>query len=188
MDMFKSQSEHLYRQQLKLLNIDLQIYHVGTMIGNHCDIYLDNYESLTIYISDENSRLFFNNYFSIIKQIIRKCQAKHWLSEEDIELVTQLCMELGQQWPKLYKSITTKVDDIINHLPRFIKEFKTLGFLSEEDTESLNIDMNVILRPLSCIRSKHLKLKLGLKRLASKKSHDESNPDFFKPSKRRKLF
>ena len=27
MDMFTSQSEHLYRQQLKLLNIDLQIYH-----------------------------------------------------------------------------------------------------------------------------------------------------------------
>ena len=78
-------------------------------------------------------------------------------------------MELGEQWPKLYKSITTKVDDIINHLPRFIKEFKTLGFLSEEDTESLHKDKNVILQPLTCIRSKHLKLKLGLKLLALKK-------------------
>ncbi len=158
------------------------------MVGNRCDIYLDNYESLTTFIADENTKNFFNNYFYIIKRIIRKCQAKIWLNESDICEITQFCHQLGEEWPKLYQSVTTKVDDIVFHLPRFIKEFKTLGFLSEEDTESLHKDMNVILRPLCCIRSKPHKLKLGLKRLALKKSHDESNPDFLKPTKRRKLF
>ena len=165
-DMYTTESEHLYRKQLKILNIDLQVYHGGTMIGNHCDIYLDNYEILTSFIADENRKNFFNNYFNIIKRIIRKCQAKIWLNESDICEITQFCHQLGEEWPKLYPTITTKVDDVVFHLPRFIKEFKTLGFLSEEDTESLHKDMNVILRPLSCIRSKPLKLKLGLKSLA----------------------
>ena len=187
-DMYTTESEHLYRKQLKMVNIDLQMYHGGTMVVNHCDIYLDNYESLTTFIADENTKNFFNNYFYIIKRIIRKCQSKIWLNESDICEITQFCHQLGEEWPKLSRTVTTKVDDVVFHLPRFIKEFKTLGFLSEEDTESLHKDMNVILRPLSCIRSKPLKLKLGLKRLALKKSHDESNPDFLKPTKRRKLF
>ena len=183
--MYTCQEEQLFDQLLKKFNIHEQSQHGGTLIGNHCDILLDNYEIYCQTLPKQEDKDFFMDYFKVLKFIIRKCSAKRWLSESEIKEVEHYCHRFGELWPKLTKTITLKADDIIYHIPKFLKQWKTIGMFSEEDTESLHRECNNILRPLYSMKNKGEKLYLGLKRLTYKRNYDSIDPDYSKPSKRK---
>ena len=183
--MYTTSEEVKFNQKLRDLNVDIQVRHGGSIIGNHCEIILDNFTDLVDILPIEEDKILFRDYYKTITNIIRPCQAKRWLSEKEISDIKMNCIELGKLWPKIRSSgVTVKVDDIVYHVPIFLKKFGTLGLLSEEDTEVIHKEMNEILRPLSSIRQRGTKLFYGFKRLALKKKNNERDSEFATPTSR----
>lgn len=181
----QSREEIKFDKTIRDLGIDIQAFHSNSLVGNHCDRLIAGSEQLIELIHDEEKKIDYREYFECLENILKTMNAKRWLDDDEIENVELYCERFGVIYPKLFKNITVKICDVVFHLPAFLREFRTLGFLSEEDTESLHRQFNSIVRPLASIRNKPLKLLLGLKRLCLRKLAEYERPDFAAPVKRK---
>lgn len=181
----QSEEEVEFDQTIRDLGINIQEFHSNSLVGNHCDRLISGREKLLKLIHDEEKRSDCEEYLECVEKILETMNAKRWIEDSELKLVSEYCERFGVIYPKIFKNITVKVCEIIFHLPDFLAEFRTLGFLSEEDTESLHREFNAILRPLYSIRDRKAKLLIGLKRLCLRKLHEYDRPDFATPAKRK---
>eukprot|EP00112_Aurelia_sp_Birch-Aquarium-sp1_P023111 Seg6757.3 transcript_id=Seg6757.3/GoldUCD/mRNA.D3Y31 product="hypothetical protein" protein_id=Seg6757.3/GoldUCD/D3Y31 len=91
--------------------------------------------------------------------------ANRFLLEDEIQELQTLCYRFGDLLPVFFpeRNLTCKMHELVFMVPKFVKELKTLGKLSEEG-ESLHAAVNQELRQLACVRDQGEKIRLVLER------------------------
>jgi len=90
-------------------------------------------------------------------------KAKRFLSEEELDLLQMLCLEVGVVFPRVFKgTVTPKLHDLVFHLPRIARHLGTVGGVREDNLESKHAIGNSLRRRLACVRAEEEKLKLML--------------------------
>eukprot|EP00112_Aurelia_sp_Birch-Aquarium-sp1_P014119 Seg3023.1 transcript_id=Seg3023.1/GoldUCD/mRNA.D3Y31 product="hypothetical protein" protein_id=Seg3023.1/GoldUCD/D3Y31 len=92
--------------------------------------------------------------------------ANRFLLEDEIQELQTLCCRFGDLFPVFFpeRNLTRKMHELVFTVPKFVKEHKTLGKLSEEEGESLHAAVNQELRQLACVRDQAEKIRLVLER------------------------
>lgn len=140
-----------------------QSYHGKVFVDNHCKKILQNFHFLTEVIRDQEDMFQnFKKIFTIFRDIQRLMSANRFLTSDEIETFNNLCIAYGKRFPILFpnRNLTRKMHKLIFTVPRFVRKFKTLGKLSEEEGESLHAAVNQELRQLACVRDQSEKIRL----------------------------
>ena len=92
--------------------------------------------------------------------------AHRFLNEDEISTVESLCYKFGQKFPIFFpqRNITRKIHELVFNVPRFIRLYKTIGMLSEQQGESKHASINAELRSLACVRNHAERLRLILEK------------------------
>ena len=147
-------------ETLDSIKVVRQAYHGNVFIGNHCKIILNNYEKLCSVVSDEPEfHEHISESFRIYSELDKLISAKRFLTEVEILSVKELCTGFGKftvNFPN--ETVTRKMHELIFDVPRFLAKHKTLGYLSEEEGESLHCSINKQLRQYQSIRNEGEKL------------------------------
>ena len=173
-DSFRSKFDSVVGEREKRLSDSLdqmgvirQSYHGNVFVGNHCKKILQNFHLLTEVVRDQEEMFNnFNEIFTIFRDIQRLMSANRFLTFDEIEKLNDLCINFGNRFPVLFpnRNLTRKMHELIFTVPRFVRKFKTLGKLSEEEGESLHAAVNQELRQLACVRDQSEKIRLVLER------------------------
>jgi len=101
--------------------------------------------------------------------------AKRFLTEEEINDVCRDCHEFCNIYTVLFKNktIKPKMHFYSFDVPRFLKTFKTIGLLSEEEGESLHAAFNMENRQLASVRDPGKRIFLSLKRHSLRSQSDK---------------
>ena len=155
-----SDSEHQLLETLDSIKVVCQVYHGNVFIGNHCQIILNNYEKLCSVVSDEPEfHKHISESFWIYSELDKLISTKRFLTEVEILSVKELCMGFGKftvNFPN--ETVTRKMHELVFDVPRFLAKHKTLGYLSEEEGESLHCSINKHLWQYQSIRNEGEKL------------------------------
>ena len=78
--------------------------------------------------------------------------ARRFLTKEEINY---LCEKCGEIFPKYFpaRNITRKIHKFVFNVPRFVKTYRTIGLLSEQEGESKHAAINAELQSLSSVRN-----------------------------------
>ena len=99
----------------------------------------------------------------LLKQLQPLLKAKRFLSEQELDLLEKLCLEVGVLFPRVFKgTVTPKIHDLVFHLPRIARHLGTVGGVREDNLESKHAIGNSLRRRLACVRAEEEKLKLML--------------------------
>lgn len=180
-------------KSLDEIGVNLMAYHSNTFVGNHMfkmlrqDNKVDAPKILTSILKDcpiEQKQ--FYDFLTFLSKIFNLTSAARFLNDSEINDLENYCDQLKEflieTFP--YRNITPKLHILLEHVPEFVKEFKTLGLLSEQGIESLHAQFNRIDR-LFKMRGDKRRMPLIYNfniQIASIKSKKD-----FIPSKRRKL-
>ena len=153
------------RQLLEILDrikIVHQAYHGNVSISNHCKIILNNYEKLCDVVSDEPKfQKHISECFRISSEFDKLISAKRFLTETEINTVKSLWAAFGN-FTKYFpnKNISQKIQKLIFDIPRLLVKHKTLGYLTEEEGESVRHSINKQLRQYQVATDEGEKLQL----------------------------
>ena len=113
-------------------------------IGNHCKIILKNYEKLCDVVSNEPEfHKHISECFRIYSELNKLISAKRFLTETN-----KHCQNIVHGVWKFYKILSKWIyfskssNGLIFDVPRFLAKHKTLGYLSEEEGESVHYSIN----------------------------------------------
>ena len=149
-------------ETLDRIKVVRQAYHGNVFIGNHCKIILKNYEKLCDVVSDEPEfHEHISECFRIYSELDKLISAKRFLTETEINTVKSLCTGFGN-FTKYFpnENISRKIHELIFDVPRFLAKHKTLGYLSEEECESVHHSINKQLQQYQSVRDEGEKLQL----------------------------
>ena len=105
----------------------------------------------------------FTEVCQLLKRLQPLLKAKRFLSEEELDLLEMLCLEVGVVFPRVFKgTVTPKLHDLVFHLPRIARHLGTVGGVREDNLESKHAIGNSLRRRLACVRAEEEKLKLML--------------------------
>lgn len=122
-----------------------QKYHNNSLIGNHCDRFLENYQIIINEIQAKfGDKTFYQNLSDVAH--VLNCifpilsRSSTTATDEDCEILDALCHRFGLNWRKLYDNtkLTPKFHLLEKHVP---KQFRMYGFLAdfnEEQVEKLH--------------------------------------------------
>ena len=137
-----------------------QANHGNAFTGNHCKIILNNYEKICRVLSDKPEFLeHISESFCIYSELNKLISVKRFLIEVETLSVKELCMwfcKFTVNFPN--ETVTRKMYELIFGVPRFLAKHKKLGYLSEEEEESLHCLINKQLQQYQSIRNKGEKL------------------------------
>ena len=180
---YKTKNQIDLDKKMISLGIDRKAFQGGQILGNHCDILLKKFEELLPFMPKQSDQSLFRDYFNCLNNILGPCSRPAFYDNATIESINQNCFTLGVLYPKIFRNIIPKVDDVVFHLPIFLKEYRTIGLLNSEDTERIHREFNSIMRDLVCVRDGPEKLKIAFKRLYLRRLTDMMNTDFVRPKK-----
>ena len=145
-------------ETLDSIKVARRAYNGNVFIGNHCKIILNNCQKLCSVVSDEpESHEHISESFRIYSELGKFISAKRFLTETEILSVKELCTGFGQFTINfLNETVTRKMNELIFDVPRFSANYKTLGYLNEE--ESSHCSINKQLRQYQIIRNEGEKL------------------------------
>ena len=144
-------------ETLGRIKVIYQAYHGNVFIGNHCKIILNNYKKLCSVASDETElHEHISASFWIYSELDKLISAKRFLTEVEILSVKELCTGFAQF--KFSKWNCHKLHGVIFDVLHFLAKHKTLGYLSEEEGESLHCSINKQLQQYQSMRSEGAKL------------------------------
>ena len=190
-DNFKAQYVNMQGEKEKMLNDALeeikvvrQAYHGNVMVGNHSVIILKKYKVLTSVIEEDvvyYSR--FNEIFDIFSQAMHYIMVRRFLNDDEIERLEVLTIEFGEKFPIYFpnRNITRKIHEFIFNLVPFVKKFKTIGMLSEQESESKHAAINAALRSVACVRNHAERIRLVVER---EELRSYMNKNLVKPASR----
>ena len=167
---------------LNTINVYRQTYHGYSFVGNHCKKILEHYELLCNVINDQPEKC--NNFKFIFKLFAEPRNllfAKRFLQPNEINFVEEKCHTFGAEFPQRFGNLTMKMHEYSFTVPRFVRNFHTLGLLSEEEGESLHASINmeyrnllsVEYRNLLSVRQAEYKMQLSLKRQSLRSQSDK---------------
>ena len=147
-------------ETLDSIKVVRRAYHGNVFIDNNCKIILNNYQKLCSLVSNESeSHEHISESFRIYSELGKFISAKRFLTETEILSVKKLCTGFGQFTINLLnEAVTRKMNELILDVPHFSANYKTLGYLNEEEGESLHCSINKQLRQYQIIRNEGEKL------------------------------
>ena len=181
---YKCPQELEFEEILRSIGADRQNFHGGQFVGKHCDLILKNFDQLIPLLPTQSDQQLFTDYFTCCKNIIQPCENTGFYTDDYIEEIIKNLFWLGRIFPQVAHTILPKVDDLVFHLPKFLRKWKTIGFFNSEDSEKLHQDWKIIERDLAAIRDGPTKLKLIMKRHYLCKLNELNHPDFTLEKKR----
>ena len=135
-------------ETLDRIKVVRQAYHGDIFSWNHCKITLKNYEQLCDVVSYEpEAHEYISECFRIYSELDKLISAKRSLTETEINTAKSLCTGFGnftKDFPN--ENISPKIHGLTFDVPRFLAKHKTLGYLSEEEGESMHHSINKQLR------------------------------------------
>ena len=137
------------------------------MVGNHCVEVLKHYKVLTNVIKDKpTDEAHFDDVFKILSDIMEFVMARRFLTDDEITILEGNCYMLGERFPLYFpvRNITRKIHELVFNVPRFVKKWRTIGMLSEQEGESKHAAVNAELRSLACVRNHAEQIRLILER------------------------
>ena len=152
---------------LESIKVVRQAYHGNVMVGNHCVIVLKKYYVLTSVIDDQIVvREHFDKTFSLLASIMNLVMTRRFLTESECTDLEEKCTHFGDIFPIFFpdRKITRKIHELIFNIPRFVKNWKTIGMLSEQEGESKHAAVNAELRSLACVRNHAEKIRLVIEK------------------------
>ena len=176
-DSIVGEREKELNRVLESMKVVQQAYHGNVMVGNHCIIVLKHFCDLTAVIREKvelcNS---YNELFTLFSEIMHYSMERRFLMDDEIMKVVKLCHQFGEVFPMNfpYRNITRKMHELIFNVPLFIKKYKTIGMLSEQEGESKHASINAELRSLSCVRSHSERIRLVLEKEELRATMDKS--------------
>ena len=76
------------------------------------------------------------------------------------------CAQMGEIMPRvLGGNITPKQHELIHHVPKFARRWRTVGFFREEGMEAKHHEVNGINRVMACMRREEERLSMCLRRV-----------------------
>ena len=153
-----------------------QAYHGIAMVGNHCHVVLKHFTKLTRVLGDRDDELLFNEIFGLFKDITMLMSAPRFLNDQEIDRLEELCFDFGAKFSVDFpeRNITRKIHELVFRVPEFVRQFRTLGLLSEQEGESKHAAINAELRSLASVRSRSKKLELVLEKEELRSFTDKS--------------
>ena len=130
-------------------------------------IVLNNYlELVTVISSKKELYAQFEEVFHLFSCAMKLMMARRFLTKEEINYLCNLCEKFGEIFPKHFhaRNITMKIHKFVFNVPRFVKTYKTIGLLSEQEGESKHAAINAELQSLSSVRNHADRLRLVLER------------------------
>ena len=169
---------------LEGMSVERQAYHGNVFVGNHCHIVLRRYSELTSVINDHKMYDDFNRVFQIFGAGVRLMCASRFLSDSEVEKLCSSCSLFGAEFPVRFpdRSLTRKMHEYIFNVPRFVKRWRTLGLLSEQEGESKHGAVKAELRSLCSVRSHKERIRLAMEREELRSSF---NKDIVQPKPRK---
>ena len=157
-----SDREKQLTQTLEDMKVVRQAYHGNVMVGNHTVIVLKNYKKLTIVVSDRVSYDKYNEIFKLFSDAMKLMMARKFLSDKEVGELCELLNQFGEKFPVFFpqRNITRKIHEVIFTVPRFVRIYRTIGMLSEQEAESKHASINAELCSLACVRNHAERLKL----------------------------
>ena len=127
---------------------------------------LRNHTILTEVLDNDEVIERFNDVFHCLHEIMKLVMATRFLDDNEIERVSELCKTFSEVFHRAFpdRSITRKIHELVFNVPRFIKQWRTLGLFSEQEGESKHNAVNRQLRVLACMREPSEKLRLVMER------------------------
>ena len=162
---------------LEHMKVVRQAYHGNVMVGNHSKIVLERHKELTEVIADHPElKAKFDRLFEIFGEAMRYTMARRFLLEDEIEKLEELVIEFGKLFPVYFpeRYITRKIHELIFNFVPFAKKSKTIGLLSEQESESKHAAVNAALRMTACVRNHAERIKLVLEREEMRALTDKS--------------
>ena len=152
---------------LESIKVVRQAYHDNVMVGNHCIIVLEKFLVLTSVISDkEELHEKFSKIFEIFSNIMKLVMSRWFLQDHEISTLENLCIDFGKTFPIIFpkRNITHKMHELIFYVPSFVRKYRTVGMLSEQEGGSKHSAVNAELRPLANVRNPSERIRLLLER------------------------
>ena len=86
---------------------------------------------------------------------MRLIMARHFLTEDKISVLEVLTTQFGEKFPLYFPNcnITRKIHKFIYNIVPFAKKYKTIGVLSEGESENKHATINAALRSVACVRN-----------------------------------
>lgn len=130
---------------LKRYHIARQLYHNNSLLGNHCDLFLENHQNIINEISERfGANIFYQNMMEVSN--ILNCifpilaQPSTTATDEQCEILQTLCTRFGEAWRKLYDNskLTPKFHLLEKHVPQQYRKFGFFADFSEEKVEKMH--------------------------------------------------
>ena len=122
------------------LSVNRSDYHSACFVGNHCDVIVERYAEITeVLASKPEVKEKYDKFFLYYKSLHFLMKACRFLTEKELDEVDFCCEQIGQVYPKYFKSsIPPKLDDLIFVVPQFARKWNTIGGLREEKIEAFH--------------------------------------------------
>ena len=147
------------------IGVSRQEFQSGCWVGGHVEkiIMLSHLISPVLdklKVDQEN----FNEICAVLKTLLKITKAKRFLSDEELNTLEDCCNRIGYLYPKTFRpcSITPKIHDLIFHLPRKARYFRTVGGVREDALEASHSQGNSLARRYASVKNKPEKLRLML--------------------------
>ena len=114
--------------------------------------------------------------FELFAEIHALMMANRFLSDNEISILCAKCKKFGQLYSIYFPNagIQRKVHELIFSVPRFVKQHKTIGLLSEQSGESLHAAVNMEVRQLVSVKDKSQQIRLVFERQELRSLADKS--------------
>lgn len=152
-------------KSLKDLGVDLGAYIGGCFIGNHAMKLISGNGPETITSAFADHPVLsekFQTYLKSLGGIYALISKASFLSDQEIQMLTQLCGEFRRFLIKTFpgKGLTTKMHLLTDHVPEFATRHKTVGLQSEQPLETLHKNLNELHRRFCCVRNEYFPCEL----------------------------
>ena len=129
--------QEILENKLKVNRAD---YHSSCFVGNHCDIIVEKYETITeVFASNPEVKKKYDEFLEVYKPLHFLMKSNRFLSPEELDLMDTYCEKIGEIYPKNFKTaIPPKLDDLIFVVPKFARKWNTVGGLREEKIEAFH--------------------------------------------------
>ena len=124
----------------KNLGVSRSDYHSHCFVGNHCDKIVENYKVVTeVLASKPELKAKYDEFMECYKPLHFLMKANRFLTPGELDLIDNLCAKIGEVYPKNFRAtIPPKLDDLIFIVPKFARQWNTIGGLREEKIEAFH--------------------------------------------------
>ena len=101
---------------------------------------------------------------------------KGYLNSEETDTLVFSCHEFGAKFPVYFPDIplTQEIHELAFDVPRFVKEYQTVGLFSEEEGESIHRAINLEGTQLVGVQQKDVQLRLLVQQHETRTQADPS--------------